>query len=144
MLYGIYSFYSPEDRRLILKNIKKSLNPGGCIVTEVFTEKHYANRLNESDWEYIENDGFWSANEYIELNSFYKYEQEKLVLIRAGIIEEENIRIWNSWIKMFDSLSIIKEFEEAGFFKNELYASCMGEDKTDDSEVIFLCSYYGG
>ena len=49
MLYGIYSFYQPNERMKLLKTIRTSLVSDGQVFVEVFTEQHYKNREESSD-----------------------------------------------------------------------------------------------
>ena len=138
LLYGIYSFYKREERITFLKNIKKHLNDNGIVIIEVFTEKHYLTRTDSTDWRYVEKNGFWCDKPYLELNSFYKYEQESLILIQAGVIRD-SVQLWNSWISLFDKNSLIEELLIAGFNKFEIFGTCYGSPYKEDSDV--LCVY---
>lgn len=138
LLYAIYSFYCYEERINLLKKIKNVLNPNGSIIVEVFTPEHYVGRNNSTDWQYVENGGFWSPNSYLELNAFSRY-NKRLVLIQAGIIDKE-INIWNSWIQLFDVAQIEKELKLAGFSEFSYYGSCYGECFTSRSEVLCVCA----
>ena len=137
LLYGIYSFFPRNERVSVLKNIKRALPPQGCVVIEVFTRNHYANRNEERDWSYIEKNGFWSEKPYLELNAFYRYDDIDLVLIQAAVINHQ-LRIWNSWIQTFTKESLEEELKEAGFSFIEYYGSCTGELINKDSEVICI------
>ena len=140
LLYGIYSFYCYEERISFLKKLKRSLNVNGCVIIEVFTERHYQNRTDSSDWEFIEKDGFWCETPYLELNAFRRYNETGLVLIQTAVIDQK-VEIWNSWIQTFSIDSIEKELYEAGFAYYEVYGSCFGEPYTSESEVICICAY---
>lgn len=134
LMYAIYSFYQHDERIRLLKSIKDALKPGGRIILEVFTANHYAGRFDSTDWEYIEKDGFWSPDPYLELNAFTRY-RDDLILIQAGIIEKR-VDIWNSWIELFDIGKIEDELISAGFSKFFYYGSCDGQRFTNDSEVL--------
>lgn len=137
LLYDIYSFYCRSERVAFLKKIKNNLNSSGGIVVEVFTPLHYKNRSDTTDWEYIKQNGFWCSTPYLELNAFTKYDKS-LILIQTAILNDR-IELWNSWIQTFEAKDLIKELEEAGFTKFQLYGSCYGSPLTDQSEV--LCVY---
>lgn len=137
MLYGIYSFYQPDERAALLKTIKASLAPGGTVVVEVFTEAHYMGREESSDWEYIEERGFWSDKPYLELNAFYRYDDLKLVLVQAAKISDE-IKVWNSWIQTFTPETLESEFKQAGFTGFEFYSSCMGDAYCESADVLCM------
>ena len=135
LLYAIYSFYKREERIELLKN---SLNPKGKVIIEVFTNNHYAGRKNSTDWQYIKENGFWSAEPYLELNAFSWY-TANLVLIRAAVIKE-NIDVWNSWIQIFDIETLGEELRAAGFSKFIFYGSCTGDKYNFDSDVLCVCA----
>lgn len=139
LLYGIYSFYPKQDRINLLKRLRTTLTDNGSIIVEVFTSNHYLERLESRDWTIIEKDGFWNPRPYLELNSFYRYDEINLVLIQAAVINDD-LRIWNSWIQTFLPETIIEEFECCGFKNFRLYGSCTGNKYTNDSEVLVLCA----
>lgn len=141
LLYGIYSFYKREERVCFLKKLYRHMSPHGCVMAEVFTKYHYINRQESADWEYMENGGFWSPRPYLELNAFRRYDQERTILIQAGVIDEKNIDVWNSWIQIFDENSITWEFREAGFKNFKLYSSCNGERFFPESDILCLIAY---
>lgn len=135
MLYGIYSFYKSDERIMFLKKIKSILAPDGNVFVEVFTENHYKNREESSDWEYIKQNGFWAKEPYLELNSFYRY--TNLVLIQAARVNDE-VRVWNSWIQTFTKETLKAEFEMAGFTEFEFYSSCTGKHYHDSTDVLCM------
>lgn len=135
LMYAVYSFYPLEERISLLHNIKTALKPGGCVMIEVFTSEHYNRRKDSSDWQYIEKNGFWQPEPYIELNSFSRY-QDDLVLIQAGVISENTVDIWNSWIELFNIAKIESELKAVGFNNFSYYGSCTGKDYTSASEVL--------
>ncbi len=137
MLYGIYSFYCPEDRLQLLKTIKTSLSPGGRVIVEVFTKNHYIDRQDSRDWEYITKNGFWSDKAYLELNAFYKYNEFGLVLVQAARVDS-SINVWNSWIQTFDVDTLQSEFRLAGFTTFEIYGSCTGNPYHKTSDVLCM------
>lgn len=138
LLYAIYSFYKRDERIKLLKKIKGCLNPKGKTIIEVFTKNHYAKRKNTTDWQFIKNNGFWSPEPHVELNSFSWY-FNNLILIRAAVIKDD-IDVWNSWIQIFDTEMIEEELRLAGFSKVICYGSCFGEQYNLDSDVLCVCA----
>ena len=139
LLYGIYSFYKRDERINFLKKIRKNLNEDGVVIVEVFTEQHYINRIDSTDWEYIEKNGFWCAAPYLELNAFRRYDKESLILIQAGVLNK-TLKIWNSWIQIFDFEELEKEFLSAGFKSFNIFGSCFGSSFSQKSEVLCMCA----
>jgi len=139
LLYGIYSFYNYNERVSFLKRIRTSLKDNGCVIIEVFTLNHYRGRKNTTDWEFVEKDGFWSRNPYLELNAFHRFNEE-VMLIQAAVIND-SVKIWNSWIQVFSPKSIKEELLEAGFTCCEIYGSCYGKPYTLESDVLCICAY---
>ena len=138
LMYAVYSFYNFDERINLLREIRKSLKQNGIVIIEVFTSKHYEHRSDITDWRYVDKNGFWLPDPYIELNSFMKYSDD-LILIQAGIIEKR-IYIWNSWIQLFDVSSLKYELSLAGFTKYQWYGSCCGDHFSSDSEVLCACA----
>ena len=139
LLYGIYSFYCFDDRILFLKKLRGNLSEKGCVIIEVFTEKHYRCRKDSTDWEFIEKDGFWCEKPYLELNAFRRYDERNLMLVQAAVISR-TVEIWNSWIQVFSLETIQKELREAGFTDCEVFGSCFGEAYTPESDVLCICA----
>lgn len=134
-MYAVYSFYPFEERISLLNNVKGALKPGGCVMIEVFTPEHYNRRKDSSDWQYIEKGGFWKPEPYIELNRFSRY-RDDLILIQAGMISDNTVDIWNSWIELFQIQKIESELKSVGFTDFSYYGSCTGEEYTSSSEVL--------
>lgn len=140
LLYGIYSFYPKNIRIELLKKLKKTLSPNGCVIIEVFTAKHYENRVETRDWDYFESGGFWSEKPYIELNAFYRYDDINLILVQAAKIDS-SIKVWNSWIQTFSIELIIEELKLGGFKRFECYDTCTGKELSNTSETLCVCAY---
>lgn len=139
LLYGVYSFYARDERIKFLRKVRGNLQKSGYIIMEVFTEKHYENRKDSTDWKYVEDNGFWCEEPYLELNAFYKYTEKSLVLIQAGVLKQD-LGIWNSWIQTFNLVELEIELLEAGFTKFEAFGSCYGDPFTVKSDVICICA----
>lgn len=137
MLYGIYSFYKFEERIELLKIIKDALLPGGSVIVETFTKYHYLNRRESRDWTYIEKNGFWSNEPYLELNAFYRFDDLELVLVQAAKINSD-VKVWNSWIQIFTVEKLQMEFRIAGFTQFEIFSSCTGDAYNENSEVLCM------
>lgn len=135
VLYALYSFFNRDHRLQLLEKLYNALNKGGKLVIEVFDHNHYRDRLESSDWKYIQKDGFWKEEPYLELNAFYRYKKANVVLIQAVAIDK-NISIWNEWIKTFDIISLRKEFEEIGINHVQFYSDVTGTAYYDQSEII--------
>lgn len=135
ILYALYSFFDRDDRLKILKKLYDALKIGGKLVIEVFHHNHYSKRSESSDWEYIPENGFWKSKEYLELNAFYRYDNENVVLIQAAAIDD-TISVWNSWMKTFDIKSLQEEFMAVGITSIDFYSDVTGNAYDNSSEVI--------
>ena len=138
-LYGVYSFVSKEKRLALLRRLRCCLADDGILVLELFTSNHYKDRPEQYDWEYRDQGGFWSPQPYLELNAFRRYGDEDLVLFQAGVVDGR-LRIWNSWIRLFDVASLEKELFQAGFKISHVYGSCYGSPFDRSSEVLCACA----
>ena len=73
----------------------------------------------------------------MELNTFRKYSNGRLVLIQAAVLNE-TLKVWNSWIQVFDSETLKAELSEVGFKRVEIYGNCFGEKYTSESEMLCI------
>ena len=135
VLYALYSFFNRSERLCILRKLYMALKDDGKLIIEVFRPEHYKEREESTDWEYITSGGFWKQGEYLELNAFYRYDEQNTVLIQAAAIDN-NIAVWNSWIKMFDFESLCNEITSIGIEKVKFYDDARGSLYTGNCDTI--------
>ena len=140
LIYCDFGVLNPAEREKLLKKIYKALKPGGILIFDVFSEKEYQMKEENTNWSY-NNGGYWSENPYVCLYSFRRYDETATFLEQYVIIEEENIKCYNLWNHAFSTEELREDLEKAGFDKYEFYNNVSGESYTKESSVICTVAY---
>ena len=140
LIYCDFGVLNPAEREKLLKKIYKALKPGGILIFDVFSEKEYQMKEENTNWSY-NNGGYWSENPYVCLYSFRRYDETASFLEQYVIIEEENIKCYNLWNHAFSTEELREDLEKAGFDKYEFYNNVSGESYTKESNVICIAAY---
>ena len=140
LIYCDFGVLNPAEREKLLKKIYKALKPGGILIFDVFSEKEYQMKEENTNWSY-NNGGYWSENPYVCLYSFRRYDETATFLEQYVIIEEENIKCYNLWNHAFSTEELREDLEKAGFDKYEFYNNVSGESYTKESSVICTTAY---
>ena len=140
LFYYDFGVLHPAAREKLLQKIYKALKPGGILIFDVFSEKEYQMKEENTNWSY-NNGGYWSENPYVCLYSFRRYDETATFLEQYVIIEEENIKCYNLWNHAFSTEELREDLEKAGFDKYEFYNNVSGESYTKESSVICTTAY---
>ena len=117
---------SPQQRKTLLHKFHKLLKPNGSILLDVYTLAAYAQREEQSGYDINSLDGFWSANTYYGFRNTFKYDDEKVVLDKYTIVEENRTRVVYNWLQYFSKESLRTEFENNGFNVADFYSDVAG------------------
>lgn len=117
---------SPAQRKSILSKFHALLAPGGSVLLDVYSLNAFNQRAETSIWEENLLDGFWSPNRYFGFMNTFKYENEKVVLDKYTIVEQDRKRVIYNWLQYFSPEMITKEFEEAGLVIDSLFSDVKG------------------
>ncbi len=140
LIYCDFGVLNPEERKILLKKIYKALKPGGMLIFDVFSEKEYQMKEENTSWSY-NNGGYWSENPYVCLYSFSRYDEAAVFLEQYVILEEESVKCYNLWNKAFSAEELHRNLGEAGFHKCEFYDDISGKKFTENSNVICAAAY---
>lgn len=135
LIFCDFGVLPPDDRALLLKKIRAALKPGGTLILDGFTEKHY-DSFAEGRTVVYENAGFWSATPYMSITNNYRYDNSKTYLEQYLIVTEQHLNCYNIWNHAFDSASLRAELEIAGFAEFQFYKNVCGECLSDDDTTI--------
>jgi hypothetical protein len=78
-------------------------------------------------------DGFWSPRPYYGFQNTFKYEEEKVILDKFVIVEEDRTRVVYNWLQCFTPESLRQEFETAGLALDLIYADVSGTEYDPDA-----------
>ena len=80
MIYCDFCALSPQQRKNLMKKFYDFLDDDGSILLDVSSLHHYNSMKEQRVYEYIAENGFWSANPCYIFHNTFKYEQEKISL----------------------------------------------------------------
>ena len=127
---------NPEQRQTMLRKYFDALNKDGRLLLDVFSLNTYNNKKEVAIYEKNQLFGFWSPNEYYGFLNTFKYEEDKVVLDKHTIIEENKTKVIYNWLKHYSVEEITNELKEAGFIVEEVYTNVAGDDYNEDSLEI--------
>lgn len=135
LIFCDFGVLPPDDRALLLKKIRAALKPGGTLILDGFTEKHY-DSFAEGRTVVYEDTGFWSSAPYMCITTNYRYDDNKTYLEQYLVATEKQINCYNIWNHAFDRVSLCAELEIAGFAEFQFYKNVCGECLSDDDTTI--------
>jgi len=125
LIYCDFGVLSTEKRAILLRKIYAALKTGGKFIFDVFTPYQYENQNEYKQWEYSQY-GFWSAEPYLCLNSFYRYDVENTFLRQHLVISGEEVNCYNIWDHTFIKDEIKQDLSNAGFRTHAIYGDVTG------------------
>jgi len=136
MIFCDFCALNPEQRQTMLGKYFDVLNKDGRLLLDVFSLKTYNNKEEIAIYEKNQLFGFWSPNEYYGFLNTFKYEEDKVVLDKHTIIEENKTKVIYNWLKHYSVEENTIELKEAGFIVEEVYTNVAGDDYNEDSLEI--------
>ncbi|WP_029502920.1 class I SAM-dependent methyltransferase [Lachnoclostridium phytofermentans] len=137
LIYCDYGALSTEDRRIILNRAYQHLRPGGKLLFDVFTMKKYEKVKEQQTWWVCHKNGFWRADEHIEMNASYKY-LDHVILDLTVVISKNDITPYYIWDTCFTKESLIQEVERSGFKVRGIFGDVTGSMYQPESETIAI------
>ena len=114
LIYADLGVLNPNERSILLANIKKTLKPGGIFIFDVLNDKDLDKKVSPKNWEVTES-GFWRPNPYITLSESFLYESEKVVLNQHVVSEDEQTEVYRFWTHFFSHDDISEMLAPQGF-----------------------------
>lgn len=140
MIMCDYCALSPEQREKLLQKYYKLLKPNGSILLDVYTLAAYNKREEQSVYEVNSLNGFWSPKKYYGFLNLFKYEEQKVILDKYTIVEDNRNRVVYNWLQYFSMESIKIEFEKNKLMIKNLYSDVSGSqyDSTSEEMAVVL------
>ena len=133
MIYRDFSVLSPEQRAGLLKMFHKVLCDNGALILDVDSMVRFSKATEKVGYEFHGAGGFWSSKPHHVFSATFKYQQEKVVLDKCTIIEEDKEREVFMWNQCFSIESLKTEFKENGLQIVESYSDVAGTSFKNDS-----------
>lgn len=135
MIYCDYGVLSPSDRQILLKNVYRSLRPGGRFLMDVFSMAAFDRFTEEQTWEVCETGGFWCGSKYAALNGAYKY-PGGVSLDQTAVVSEQETAVYYLWNTYFTKDSLAAEAAKAGFQVCGWFGDVAGAPYREDAPTI--------
>jgi len=135
LIYCDFGVLSTEDRANLLKKIYIALKPDGLLIFDVFTPHQYTGIEECKNWEYAEN-GFFSAEPYLCLNSLYRYDEQNTFCRQHIIMTQQNVKYINVWEHTFTKDELMQDLSSAGFTVESFYGNIDGANYSDTGKGI--------
>lgn len=137
LIYGDLCVLSHEDRSLLLQKVKKALKPRGYLIFDVFTKHYFENEEPEQSWYISEEDGFWSEEEHLLLQSHFEYKEDKVRLDKYTLIlKNGEVRTHNIWKHYFSLERTRTMMKESGFSIKDYWSDLQGKPFEENSPWI--------
>jgi SAM-dependent methyltransferase len=117
---------SPEQREPMLGKFHRLLKDGGSILLDVYSLKSFDERTETSLYEHRLLNGLWSKNDYYGFLNTFKYDDEKVVLDKYTIVEEENDKVVYNWLQYFSEDKLVSELKDADFEVQAIFDDMAG------------------
>jgi cyclopropane fatty-acyl-phospholipid synthase-like methyltransferase len=117
---------SPVQRKRLLEKFHTLLNDDGAVLLDVYSSIGFKSREENAAYEHNQLNHFWSANDYYGFLNTFKYEEEKVVLDKYTIIEEQTKYVIYNWLQYFSIEMLQTEFKSSGFTIKAIYDDVAG------------------
>jgi SAM-dependent methyltransferase len=134
MIYCDYGALSTQNRKKLMRKIYNALKPGGKFILDVCSVQQYIAFEESQTWEIL-NEGFWSREKHICINSNRKYEDDTL-LNQTVVVTQSSTNSYYIWTHCFGEDNLIDEVTQAGFKPVEFYSDIAGRPFCPDSMTI--------
>lgn len=137
MIYCDYGALSPKNRKVVLENVYKHLQPGGKFLFDVFSLEYYKQFQERKTWELHSQGGFWRADEHIELNACYKF-PNGVTLEQIIVMSSNHNSVYYLWNTCYTLELLQNEVESVGFKVCGIFGDVSGQPLKNDSPTIAI------
>lgn len=134
LIYEVYSFFSPENRKKILNNIHRGLKPGGLILLDVLSEYSYNKLETQLMWGLTRKDNPFSEKKHLSLYASVKYPDYVTLSKNVLVFGDGELVNYHYWNQHFTVQSLEKEMNDAGFTLEKVYADVNGGEYQSDRD----------
>jgi SAM-dependent methyltransferase len=138
LIYGDFCTLNPEQRSMLLGNIRRALKPGGSFALDVSTQVCRQKHGARNGWEAMES-GFLKPGPHLLLQEGFEYPEQSIWLDQYTVIEADGkLAVYRNWFQDYTPESITTELSQAGFSVESLWGDLTGTPYTPDSDWIGL------
>lgn len=134
MIYYDFCVLNYEQRSLMLDKFSQCLKDDGFLVMDVFTQKYFDQTEEKATYSFTEKDGFWSPNQHYVFDNKFKYTDEKVLLNKHTVVEEDKTRTIYNWLKCYSVEDIETLLNQHNFKIVDIFADLTGK-KYDENSI---------
>jgi len=138
LIYCDYAALIPDERKTLLSKIYKALKPNGLFIFDVFTEKTFSGKRDNTSWSYHEDGGFWNAKPHLCLEAEYYFENNTVKVYKNIVIKEDVIYEYLIWDSVFTKHTLLNEVTPFGFQMHSIYDDVCGSPYTGEADTLCL------
>jgi len=136
MIYCDFGVIDDVNREKLLARAYHSLKPGGVFLFDVFHPFKYKNHVNSTSWSAMDS-GFWRPGPHLCLNSSYWYEESRVHLDQAIVLDESGtLDIYNIWDRTFTVGELEADLQKHGFDSIEFRSDVTGTGYNPVSDTL--------
>lgn len=137
LIYCDYAALTPDERQRLVQKVYKALKPGGLLILDVFSEKHFINnKANKTSWTLCKNGGFWSTEPYICLEATYLYENNTVAVDQYIIVRNDGIKEYLTWDTAYTIPKLTDEVSSHGFSVKSVFDDVCGSPYTGEADTM--------
>jgi len=140
LIFGDYCPLPPEDRVVLLTNIRRALKSVAYFVFDVSTPTLFDSMSEEVHIQFEES-GFWRPSPHLVIDKYFSYPEQGITLNQFGVLDKNgNFTLYRNWFQNFTPDTITAELEANGFSVESIWGDLMGEPYSADKKWIGLVS----
>ncbi|NJD04165.1 MAG: class I SAM-dependent methyltransferase [Ruminiclostridium sp.] len=138
LIYCDYAALIPDERKTLLSKIHRALKPNGLFIFDVFTERTFNGKRDNTSWSYHENGGFWSGKQHLCLEAEYYFENNTAKVNKTIVITENGLYEYRIWDMVFTKHTLLNEVTPLGFQIYSIYDDVCGSPYTGEADTLCL------
>ena len=141
MISQDYGVLSPENRKILLDNIRNALKPNGYFAFDVSSMTAFQNRVDTAaaKW-YASEAGFWRPHKHFVLEKTIIYPDLPVLCDFFAVCDAWSIKAYHIYQSFFSPESICLELADNGFHVEAIRSNLSGEKySTASLEIGVIC-----
>lgn len=137
MIFTDFGVLLPQQRSILLKNIRRALKPGGIFIFDVINTSWVPEA--EATWE-AEEKGFWRPWPYMALARSFSYETERVYLSQHMVLDEPTgLAVYRFYTHTFSHGQIKDLLKDHGFSRPHCVDGLLPAQDLCPSQALTFC-----
>ena len=143
LIYGDFCPLNPQQRAMLLRNVRRALKPGGCFILDVTTRPHRRLHSSRNAWRMLP-EGFWKPTPHLLLEEGFDYPEQSIWLNQAVVVETNGkVSVYRMWFQDYTPATIAAELARGGFEVESVWGDLTGQPYQENSEWIGIVARKG-